>query len=175
MLIMTPARTIGQTPASKEYQIKAAFLFNFVQFVEWPPTAFTNTAAPFRIGILGDNPFGQSLEDIVRNETIRNRPLVIKYSRRVEDMDDCQIIFISKSEKGRLAEVLSRLNSREKLTVSEIEGFARRGGMINFYLEGNKVRFEINPEAAQREGLKMSSQLLSLGKIIKSEPLTEGK
>jgi hypothetical protein len=173
--LLLPGRTIGQTPASKEYQIKAAFLFNFVQFIEWPPTAFTNATSPFRIGILGDNPFGQALEEIVKNETIRNRNLAVKYSRRVEDMDDCQLVFIGKSEKGRLAELLPKLNSREKLIVGEIEGFARRGGMINFYLEGSKVRFEINPEAAQREGLKISSQLLSLAKIVKSEPLKEGK
>jgi hypothetical protein len=175
LLIMAPGRTIGQTQASKEYQIKAAFLFNFVQFIEWPPTAFTNATAPFRIGVLGENPFGQALEEIVKNESIRNRSLVIKYSRRVEDMEDCQLVFIGKSEKGRLAELLPKLNFKEKLIVSEIEGFARRGGMINFYLEGSKVRFEINQEAAQREGLKISSQLLSLARIIKSEPLKEVK
>ena len=175
LLAMTAGTAVAQTPASKEYQIKAAFLFNFLQFIEWPPTTFSNAAAPLRIGVLGDNPFGKALDETVKNETIRSRGLAVKYSRRLEDVDDCQLIFISKSEKGRLVELLSKLNSREKLIVSEIEGFARRGGMINFYLEGTKVRFEINQEAAQRKGLKISSQLLSLGKIVKSETPKEVK
>jgi len=168
-------RLLAQPAISREYQIKAAFLFNFAQFVEWPATAFTNAEAPLCIGVLGEDPFGTALEQTVLGETVHSRKLIVRHSRRVEDLTACQLIFISKSEKGRLAEILSKLDGREALTVSEIDGFARRGGVINFYLDGNKVRFEINPAIAQREGLKMSSQLLSLGKIVQPEPVKENK
>jgi len=173
LMTLPLAEIRAQTPVSKEYQVKAAFLFNFAQFVEWPPAAFADAAAPFCIGILGDDPFGTALDQTLQGETIHNRKLIVERSRRVEDLKDCQIIFISKSEKGRVFEILSQLNARPALTVSEVEGFTRRGGGINFYREGNRVRFEINPGAAQREGLKISSQLLSLGKIVESEPAKE--
>jgi hypothetical protein len=160
----------AQTAASREYQIKAAFLLNFAQFVEWPPARFASAEQPFSIGILGDDPFGPALEQTVQGETIHNHRLVIQRSPTIESLKDCQLIFVSRSEKGRVADILSKLDDRDILTVSEIEGFARRGGIINFYLEGNKVRFEINPVSAQRDGLKISSQLLSLGKIVKPSP-----
>ncbi len=156
----------AQSSTSKEYQIKAAFLFNFVQFVEWPAAAFPDANAPIAIGILGDDPFGTVLDQTVHGETIRNRKLVIQRSRRVQDLKDCHLVFISTSEKGRLAEILASLQTATALTVSETESFARHGGVINLYLEGNKVRFEINPGAAQRQGLRISSQLLKLGKVI---------
>lgn len=168
-LILLSGNTGAQPAASKEYQIKAAFLFNFAQFVEWPANAFTNSEAPLCIGVLGDDPFGKALDETIQGETIRNRKLVIRRSHRVEDLMDCQVVFISKSEKGRMADVLSKLNTKETLTVSETEGFARRGGIINFYVEGSKLRFEINPTAAQQRGLKVSSQLLSLGKVVGPE------
>jgi hypothetical protein len=151
------------------YQIKAAFLFNFAQFIEWPSTAFTNTDSPICIGVLGENSFGTALEETVQGGTVQSRKLMVKHSRRIEDLRDCQMIFVSKSERARIAEILSNLNSRPVVTVSETEGFARRGGIINFYLEGTKVRFEINPSVAKQEGLKFSSELLRLGKIVEPE------
>ena len=157
----------AQTP-SKEYQIKAAFLFNFIQFVEWPPTVFKNADDPFRIGVLGQDPFNAALEETVQGETIINHKIIVEHSMQVDDLKNCQLIFISKSEKKHVTEILSALDDKPVLTVSEIEGFAERGGGINFYLEGKKVRFEVNPDAAQHDGLKISSQLLSLGKIIET-------
>ena len=153
---------------SKEYQIKAAFLFNFMQFVEWPPTVFKNADDPFRIGVLGQDPFNAALEDTVQGETISNHKIIVEHAMQVDDLKNCQLIFISKSEKKHVAEILSALDDKPVLTVSEIEGFAERGGGINFYLEGNKVRFEVNPDAARHDGLKVSSQLLNLGKIIET-------
>ena len=157
----------AQTP-SKEYQIKAAFLFNFIQFVEWPPTVFKNADDPFRIGVLGQDPFNAALEETVQGETIINHKIIVEHPMQVDDLKNCQLIFISKSEKKHVTEILSALDDKPVLTVSEIEGFAERGGGINFYLEGNKVRFEVNPDAARHDGLKVSSQLLSLGKIIET-------
>jgi hypothetical protein len=160
----------AEPPVSKEYQIKAAFLFNFIQFVEWPASAFTNAQAPFRIGILGNDPFGGALDQTVQGETIQNHKLKVERSQRLEGLQGCQLIFISKSEKRHVDEILPKLQAGKILTVSEIPGFASHGGMINFYVEGNKVRFEINPATAQSEGLKISSQLLGLGKIVKPDP-----
>jgi hypothetical protein len=158
-----PAQT-----ASKEYQIKAAFLFNFAQFVEWPVTVLTNADEPFAIGVLGEDPFGDALEQTVQGETINGHKIVVKRAQRLNDLANCQIIFISKSEKGRLKEIMTGIDSNAVLTVSEIDGFAADGGIINFYLDGNKVHFEINPAIARRAGLKVSSQLLSLGRIVRT-------
>lgn len=154
---------------SKEYQVKAAFLYNFAQFVAWPESAFTNADEPFQIGVLGDNPFGADLKETVRGETIHGRTVVIQESRRAENLAGCQIVFISKSEAGRATEVCSKLNSKPVLTVSEAPGFVQRGGVINFYRDGTKVRFEINPDAAEKNGLKLGSELLGVGKIVQTE------
>ncbi len=151
---------------SREYQVKAVFLFNFAQFVEWPATAFSGPDAPLSLCVLGDDPFGTALQEAVHGETIANRRLEARHSRRVEDLVNCQMLFISKSEEQHIGEILAELDVMAILTVSEVEGFARRGGNINFYLEENKVRFEINPDAAQSRGIKMNAQLLSLGKIV---------
>ena len=165
-LSLTATGATAEPAPSKEYQVKAVFLFNFAQFVEWPPTAFPEPGAPISIGVLGDDPFGTALEETVRGETVGNRKITVQRSHKVEDLKNCQLLFISKSEKGRTAEILSSLTPGPVLTVSEVESFAHQGGVINFYLEGNKVRFEINPAAARRQRLKLNSQLLSLGKIV---------
>ncbi len=169
LFAIVPAR--AQT--SKEYQIKAAFLFNFAQFVEWPAAAFADASAPISIGVLGDDPFGPVLDQTVQGETINRRKLIVLRSQRLAGLKDCQLVFISKSEKSRLTDIFESLGSASVLTVSETENFARRGGMINFYLDGNKVRFEINSDAAQRKGIKISSQLLKLGKVISPERAKE--
>jgi YfiR/HmsC-like len=151
---------------SKEYQLKAAFLFNFAQFVKWPSDSFASADAPFCIGILGDDPFGAALEDTIQGETINSHKLRVMHGHSFDDLKDCQLIFICKSEGDRMSEILSQLDSKPILTVSDIESFAQNGGIIDFYLQGGRVRFEINPDSAQRRGLKISSQLLTLGKIV---------
>jgi hypothetical protein len=154
---------------TKEYQIKAAFLYNFAQFALWPATAFTNTNEPFQIGVLGENPFGKSLEETIRGETIQGRQIVIVESSQVEKLVGCQILFVCKSEAAHLNDVFTKLDSKPVLTVSEDPAFIPHGGTINFYREGAKVRFEINPDAASKNGLKLSSELLRVGKIIHPE------
>jgi hypothetical protein len=155
---------------SIEYQVKAVFLYNFVQFTEWPDSTFASKDAPIRIGVLGEDPFRGALEEVLRGETIRNRRVVVTHSHDLRELAQSHVLFVGKSERGRVAEVLSGLNSAPVLTVGEIEGFARRGGTINFYLEDDKVRFEINPESTRERGLRMSSQLLALGRIVATEP-----
>lgn len=158
---------------SKEYQIKAAFVYNFAQFVLWPSTAFTNSSQSFEIGILGDNPFGKSLEETVKGETIKGRPITIVESSRIEKLAGCQILFISKSAASHLDEIFQKLDSKPILTVSEDPGFLQHGGIINLYRDGSKVHFEINPDAAEKSGLKLGSELLSVGKVVHPETTTK--
>lgn len=150
----------------KEYQVKAAFLFNFALFVEWPEAAFSSADAPISIGVLGADPFGTALDQAVEGETVRNRPLVVKRSRKVDDLKTCHVVFVCKSERPQLDQILAGLSASGILTVGDIPDFARRGGCVGFYLDGNKVRFEINASAARKKNLKLCPQLLSLGKIV---------
>lgn len=151
---------------SREYQVKAAFLYNFVQFVEWPQEAFARPDEPLTIAVLGEDPFGGALEEVVRGQRLRGRPLVVRRARSTADLEGCQVVFVSRSETPRLPEVIGALQDRPVLSVSEIPGFAQRGGIINFYRQGSRVRFEINPAAARSDHLRLSSELLSVGTIV---------
>ena len=177
LLALLGAGPLNSSPQeiSREYQIKAAFLFNFAQFVEWPATAFPNLSTPICIGILGTDPFGAALDETVQGETIHSRPLVVTRSKQVEDLKSCQLVFISESERERVGDVLAALDLQSVLTVSDIDRFAERGGVIRFFVQGNRVRFEINPASARREGLKISSQLLALGRIVEPGPTPAGR
>ena len=152
----------GDDAQLTESKLKAAFLFNFAKFVEWPPTAFAATNSPITIGILGENPFGGDLEAIIRDKTINNRTIVIKPMLSITEATNCQMLFISASVKSKIPEMISGLGAATILTVGDTDRFTERGGMINFVKEGNKIRFEINDVAAKRAGLKISSKLLSL-------------
>jgi hypothetical protein len=145
-----------------EYQVKAAFLFNFAKFVEWPPHAFASGTSPLVIGILGENPFHEDLARTILNKTIDRHPLEINEVRSPTQATNCHILFISTSEKERLPEILKGLKGANVLTVSETERFIDAGGMINFVLQGTKIRFQINKDAAASAGLKISSKLMSL-------------
>ncbi len=134
--------------------------------MQWPAGSLGDAHAPFCIGVLGDDPFSGALEKTIGGESIDHHPMAVRRSKRAEDLTGCQIVFICRSEEDRMADILAVLGSRPVLTVGEIGGFARHGGDINFYLAGGKIRFEINPQAAERSGLKISSQLLTLGRIV---------
>jgi len=156
----------GSAQTLSEYGLKAVFLFNFTKFVEWPNEAFAAPNAPLCIGVLGDDPFGELLDEAVRGEISRGHPLTVRRARDVMPLRECHVVFISRSEESRVAEILEELDGVPTLTVGDSQGFARLGGVIGFYLEGNKLRFEISHSAARRKELKISSQLLSLGKIV---------
>ena len=145
-----------------EYKVKAAFLFNFTKFVDWPPESFTAADAPLVIGIFGQNPFGGDLDQIIQNKTVNNRPLKTKQLNSLAECANCNVLFLSATEKGRVKEVLEKLGDASVLTVSETDGFTEAGGMINFVREGNKFRFQINNEAAKKAKLKISSKMLAL-------------
>ncbi|HZI34074.1 MAG TPA: YfiR family protein [Candidatus Binatia bacterium] len=151
---------------SKEYQVKAVFLFNFTQFIEWPTNAFPGTNAPLTIGVLGADPFGKFLDATVRGETVNGHPIVVKRFRRAWDVKECQILFVSRSEEQRVKAILASLKDENVLTVSDIEGFAQSGGIIRFVTEDGKIHFRVNLEAAKDAGLMVSAKLLRLAEIV---------
>ena len=153
---------LAQSLSSREYEIKAAYLYNFIKYVDWPSYGDNIT-----IGVLGGNPFGTALAPL-NGKIVKGRRLLIKELDSLREAQKCQIIFISSSEKQRLQEIFENLKFARVLTVGETEGFASDGGIINFVQEHNKVRFEINPDAAHRTGLNISSELLKLAKLVKS-------
>ena len=164
----TPGEAAPIAP-SAEYQLKAVFLFNFAQFVEWPAPAFREPTAPLVIGVLGDDPFGAYLDDLVRDEKIGSRPLLVRRYKRGEKISDCHIVFICRSEAKELEKILTLLKGRSLLTVSDVDTFTRQGGMVRFTMENGKVRLKINVEAAKAGALTISSKILRPGTIITPE------
>jgi hypothetical protein len=156
----------AQTPPSKEYSVKAVFLFNFAQFVEWPSDAFASGQTPLIIGILGDDPFGAYLDQTVRGEKVNSHPLVVRRFHRVEDITTCHVLFISRSEMNRLEQILNGLKGRNVLTVGDANGFAVEGGVIQLVTENNKIRMRINLGAAKAADLTISSKLLRPAEIV---------
>lgn len=169
LLFSSNANVPAQSEPRPEYALKAVFLFNFAQFVDWPATAFADSQKPLVIGVLGDDPFGKYLDETVQGEKINNRPLVIERYQRIEEVDTCHVLFISESEKSQIDQIVSDLNGRSILTVSDIEEAAKSGVMIRFATEKKKVRLKINVEAAKSANLSISSKLLRLADIVKPE------
>jgi hypothetical protein len=153
-------------PVPTEYQVKAIFLFNFSQFVDWPPAAFADDRSPLVIGVLGSDPFGTTLDEIVRGETVNGRPLAVRRYEAVEQIEACHILFIGRSQDRQLDAVLAALKERNVLTVGDFAGFARRGGIIRFVTVGNKIRLRVNLAAAQDAKLTISSKLLRPAQIV---------
>ena len=162
------ASALLQTGQAPEYQVKAAFLFNFAQFVDWPapPEAVPDSAAPLVIGILGEDPFGGFLDATVRGERLGARPFALRRYGKVEDIEQCDILFISRSEAKRMRAILASLKDRPILTVSDADRFAERGGMIRLVTDRHRIRLEINLEAAQGAHLTISSKLLRVAEIV---------
>jgi YfiR/HmsC-like len=154
---------------SSEYLIKAGFIFNFAKFVEWPSAAFVQPDSPIVIGILGTDPFGTLIDQIVQDKKIGARGFVVKrlkWGADVKELRECKILFVGASEKAHIDELVQTLKGQPILTVGETPGFAERGGVIRFVLEDNRVRFEVNVAAARQADLTISSRLLTLARII---------
>ncbi|HTB80695.1 MAG TPA: YfiR family protein [Opitutaceae bacterium] len=166
LLFWAGQEAAAQPVVSREYQVKAVFLFNFAQFVDWPSGTFSSAQAPLVIGVLGDDPFDGFLDETIHDEKVNDHPLIVQRYRRVEEIGACHILFISQSESGRLDRILARLKDRNILTVGDAEDFARRGGMIRFVTENNKIRLRINMDAAKAAELTISSRLLRPAKIV---------
>ena len=165
LIVSSSHNTRAQSPPTREYQIKAGFIYNFLKFIEWPAGHRTIDDVP--ICILGNNPFGTAF-DTITDKKISDKTLVPDYIKSYLDLDIKRyfIIFISSSEIDNLGQILEAISKSSILTISDTKGFANKGVMINFYLDKNKVRFEINPNAAKQAGLKISSKLLRLARNV---------
>ena len=155
----------AKASASREYRIKAAFLYNFAKFTVWPATAFADAKAPLRLCVLGEDPFDGAL-DALEGRTVRNRPIVASRPASGDPLGKCHLLFIGASEHGRLGTILESLRGMPVLVVGDTPHFASSGGIIRLEIVGNKVRFEINVGAAQHAKLKIDSRLLKLGRIV---------
>jgi len=161
---------LAQQPRAGEYQVKAAYLLNFGKFVKWPPLAAADKNETFAACVLGPDPFGATLDSTLAGETLDNKPVVIRRISKPQDAADCRILFISSTEGKRLKEILTAIDQASVLTVSDMPGFSRRGGMIEFVLEGSRVRFEINLARAENAKLSLSSELLKVAATVRRNP-----
>ncbi len=148
-----------------EYSVKAAFLFKFGGYVEWPPGTFSTSNTPFVIAILGDDPFGNYLDQIAAGHRIDDRPVMLSRIRTIDQAQGVQVLFISQSEKEKIGSIANYLQNKNILTVADFE---QSGIILTFIIDNNKVRFNVNLEEVERNGLKLSSKLLSVANNIKS-------
>lgn len=154
--------------AATEAQVKAVFVFNFSHFVTWPANSFVNSTDPFVIGVLGGEEVARQLEEAVRGERVDAHPLVVRRLTGIEQAQDCRILYIDRSQAGQLDRILAAVGRRGTLTVSDLEGSAQRGVMIQLAREDNRIRLLVNVEAARMAGLTINSNLLRPARIVRS-------
>jgi hypothetical protein len=169
VIVLAGMLLIAQAQGSGEYAVKAAFLYNFARFVEWPGQALGNGGSPLLVGVMGDDPFGNSIDQVVAGKNVNGHPIAVNRLRWGQDLRQCHILFISSSEARRLPQILASLRGASVLTVADMERFDQQGGVVRFFIEDGKVRFEINVDAADRAGLRISSKLLALAKIVRAQ------
>ncbi len=158
----------SESEAVPEYLVKAAMLYHFARFTKWPKDVFTDSDTPFRICVLGQDPFGSDLDSLVSHQ-IRGRDIVTTRLRSVRHAKECHLLFIAKSEEKRLQPILKVLAERSILTIADMDRFARLGGIIHLKIDNETIRFEINIAFAQQVGLTFSSDMLMLASIITGE------
>jgi hypothetical protein len=163
LIALLAAGVSAAAPAPTDSEVKAAFLCGFAEFVDWPSLGRND---PVTIGILGQDTFGPLLDETMKNRALQTRPIVLRRISTLEEALRCQIVYVSASEKHRVEESLRVLGKASILTVSDIDDFAERGGVIGFRIEQNRVRFSVNTEAAARAGLQISSRLLKLARLV---------
>ncbi len=159
----------SESSRTREYDLKAIFLFQFAHFVSWPSKTFAGEDTPITIGVLGEDPFGHGLDEVVAGETVGARKLIVRRVRTVEQVDSCQVLFISSSEAGRLDHIRSVLGRRSVLTVGDTKDFARRHGIVGFEVQRNRLRLRINLAAADSARLTISSKLLRQAEIVSTK------
>jgi len=159
----------AQNPRPTDYEVKAAYLYNFGRFVEWPGKVAAAQSGSFTVCVLGQDPFGPRLDATLAGETIGGKTIVAKRISSAEESDNCQIIFLSLADDSRLNKIIADLDKKAVLTVSDMPQFIKRGGMIQFVAEGKKVRFEVNLTATQHAGLTLSSELLKVATAVRKD------
>jgi hypothetical protein len=169
-MLWTAACGVAQAQVP-EYQLKAEFLERFTRFIEWPEpaSAGADSATPFVIGVYGSNPFGRYLADLTAVRSIKGKAVKVREVKEVAEIDGCHMLFISAAARRALEAILARTAGKPVLTVGDSEGFAERGVLINFYSLDNTIGFEVNEPAVRRSGLKVSSRLLKLARIVDQE------
>jgi hypothetical protein len=163
LLALAPAHA-----APTEYELKAAFIYQIARFVEWPSSPEQFASGPLRLCVLGNSPFGSAL-DTIRGKPVNERKMEVSLLDKDADIRECNIIFIAAPAEKHIERIAALSRGAGMLTIGDTQGFAQRGTMVNFFLESGKIRFEINLEASQRAGLKISSQLLKLARIVREE------
>ena len=159
------AADVSETDQLRERLLKAAFLYNFARFTNWPDEAFADPGDPLNFCLLGEDPFGEAV-DAINGKTVKGRKLsVARYTEAAETFE-CHLLFISRSETTRIPAILAELNGRPILTIADMANFAKSGGVINLKTDKNKLRFEVNLDVARNVGLRFSSRFLSLAKIV---------
>lgn len=153
-----------------EYEVKAAFLYNFTKFVDWPPKAFSDPQAPIVVGLFGSDPFSGSLKTIIDGRPVNGRPIQVKVVRSYDDVPGCHILFVGVQDERRVPDLLRTIANASVLTVGESNGFAEAGGVVNFVVDAGRVRLEINLRSADRAGLRLSSKMLSVARIVDKRP-----
>lgn len=166
LTLILPGVSRGDEAGPTEYEVKAAYLYNFARFVEWPSDAFVAPTSPFVVAVLGEDPFGSALEDLLTNKKILNRDITIVRTRNPEEAAHAHLVFIASSELHEMPHILRALAGRSILSVGDVPDMARQGSVIGFRMEAAKVRFDINTASAQQARLKLRSQLLKVARII---------
>ena len=156
----------AQAPKANAYQVQAAYLYNFGKFVKWPTVAPSHQSGTFAICVLDGDPFGDTLQSTLPGESVGGKPVVIKRLSKPEDAVACRILFISSAQGKNLTAILTAIDQTSVLTVSDMPNFSKRGGMIQFVLEGNRIRFEINLESAEKSHLVFASELLKVAEAV---------
>ena len=162
VLLATPLQAAAQP---SEYELKAIFVYKLATYISWPPSA-ADARRPFVIAILGRDPFGRIIDDVVRGENVNGRRVLVKRVSRAEEALECDVLFVSSSEKSNVARILQEVRDAPVLTVADMDQFAQAGGMINLVNDQRRIRFEVNVSAIDRAGFKAASQLLALARIV---------
>ena len=170
VLLVVPARAGEAQPQADEYAVKAAFLYNFARFVEWPAAAFESPDAALVVCVRGHDPFGVVLDQTLAGKTVGGHSFATRRIESQEPADGCHILFVPASERRRAGAVVYASQPASILTVGDFDAFADEGGVIAFYLENNRVRFAINVDSAARSNLKISALLLALARVVRSDP-----
>ena len=167
LMLGVPPHISAQSEETAEYPVKLAFLYQFAQFVQWPPQAFENPTAPLVVCVVGEDPFDPNLEQELLNHTVDKHPIAFMSVKRGANLKSCHMVFVPAPQSKQAASIIEGLRGSPVLTIGETKGFALRGGIINFTIEQGKLHFEINLDAAQQTPLTISSKVLALAKIIR--------
>jgi hypothetical protein len=167
LLVLSLCQTSGADAPSREYQVKAAFIYNFTQFVEWPADSFAKDDSPFVVIVLGNDPFNGALEQTMAHKVVGSHPIVVKHCGSVDSMEPCQLLFVASGQAGSMNAILSKIGKNPVLTVGESDSFMSDGGAVRLFLDGGHMKFELNPDVCTAARLVVSAKLMSLAKIYK--------